>query len=719
MEIRPGIFINDRYEIIEKVGSGGMADVYKAKCHRLDRYVAIKVLKKEYSDDKKFVEKFRAEAQSAARLSHPNVVNVYDVGEEDGIYFIVMELVEGITLKSFIERKGKLDTKEAVGVAIQIAQGMEAAHSNHIIHRDIKPQNIIISREGKVKVTDFGIAKMATSETITSNAMGSVHYISPEQARGGFSDERSDIYSLGITMYEMLTGRVPFSGDNTVSVALLHLQEEPLPMRELDPKIPVSLDRIVQKCLQKKQERRYLSASDLIADLKMSLSHPNGEFVKIAPSAIVADSPTINISDDDLNQIKSATRSTNYSQNIGRDEKEFYEDEEEEPRRTKRDRYQNRYDDDEFDDEIEEEDEEEVDPKLAKLMVAGGVLAAIVIVILIIVLIGNWSGLFGKSKDNTLDRTTEPTEMAVSPTPKMASPTPEAELPKVPNVVGMDLEDALEELEGTWNIRYTQESSSTYGAGKVIRQDVEAGTELEAGSKINLVVSTGQATVSLIDVYGYSATEAKNLLEDAGYVVKHDYEYSDSVEKDNVIRTSPEKGSSVKKGDTITIIVSRGAEEKYVDVPDLSGLSENAARQALEKKGLEVGTVSYSNHETIAKGKVISQTYTSGKSVKEGTEVGFTVSLGPEEKKVYKYYGTVTINYNPFDYEDESGNIVIKLTQDGQTKTVYSATCSMGDFPLKISNIEGYSESNGQITMYLDGVQVGDVYSISFSKVEQ
>ena len=719
MEIRPGIFINDRYEIIEKVGSGGMADVYKAKCHRLDRYVAIKVLKSEYSDDKTFVAKFRAEAQSAARLSHPNVVNVYDVGEEDGIYFIVMELVEGITLKSFIERKSKLDTKEAVSVAIQIAQGMEAAHSNHIIHRDIKPQNIIISKEGKVKVTDFGIAKMATSETITSNAMGSVHYISPEQARGGFSDERSDIYSLGITMYEMLTGRVPFSGDNTVSVALLHLQEEPLPMRELEPFIPVSLDRIVQKCLQKKPERRYLSASDLIADLKMSLSHPNGEFVKIAPVAIVADSPTINISENDLNQIKSATRNTNYAKNIGRDEKEFYEEEEEEPRRGKKDKHQERYDyDDIVEDEIEE-DEDEVDPKLAKFMVAGGVIAAIVIVILIIVLIGNWSGLFGKSGDDSLERTTEPTATTVvEATPENVTPTPEA-LPKVPSVVGMELEAALDKLESTWNVRYTMESSSSYSSGKVIRQDVEEGTELEPGSRINLVVSSGQASVSLIDVYGRSATEGKNLLQDAGYVVKHEYEYSDTVKKDNIIRTSPEKGSTVKKGDTITIVVSRGAEEKYIDVPDLLGLSETAARNKIEKAGLEVGNVSYSYHDTVEKGKVISQTYTAGKSVKEGTEIGFTVSLGQEERKVYKYYGSVTINYNPFDYEDESGNIVLKLTQDGHTKTVYSATCSMGDFPLRVSNIEGYSENNGQITMYLDGVQVGDVYSISFSKVEQ
>ncbi|MCR5607944.1 MAG: protein kinase, partial [Lachnospiraceae bacterium] len=219
--VNPGMFIADRYEIIEKVGSGGMADVYKAKCHKLERFVAIKIMKPEFSNDINFVSKFRAEAQSAAGLSHPNIVNVYDVGEENGLYYIVMELIEGITLKNFIERKVRLDIREAIGIGIQIAQGMEAAHNNHIIHRDIKPQNIIISKEGKVKVADFGIAKATTSNTLTSTAMGSVHYISPEQARGGFSDERSDIYSLGITLYEMIAGIVPFEGDSAVSIALL------------------------------------------------------------------------------------------------------------------------------------------------------------------------------------------------------------------------------------------------------------------------------------------------------------------------------------------------------------------------------------------------------------------------------------------------------------------------------------------------------------------
>ena len=296
------MFISDRYEIIDKVGSGGMADVYKAKDQRLNRFVAIKVLKTEYSSDKSFVNKFRGEAQSAAGLSHPNIVNVYDVGDDSGLYYIVMELVEGITLKRFIERKGKLDIKEAVGISIQIAQGMEAAHDNHIIHRDIKPQNIIISKEGKVKVTDFGIAKATNSNTITSNAMGSVHYLSPEQARGGYSDEKSDIYSLGVTLYEMLSGKVPFAGDNTVSVALLHIQGEAMTLRELDPSIPISIDKIVQKCMQKRPERRYHSTSELIGDLKRAIANPDDDFVQI-PAFVANDSPTRNISDD-LGKIK-------------------------------------------------------------------------------------------------------------------------------------------------------------------------------------------------------------------------------------------------------------------------------------------------------------------------------------------------------------------------------------------------------------------------------
>lgn len=279
--IRSGMLIGGRYEVLEKIGTGGMSDVYKAKDEKLNRLVAVKVLKQEFSENRNFVSKFRVEAQAAAGLMHPNIVNVYDVGEEDSIHYIVMELVEGITLKKYIEKKSRLTIKEAISIAIQVSMGIEAAHNNHIIHRDIKPQNIMISKEGKVKVTDFGIAKAASSNTITSNVMGSVHYTSPEQARGGFSDEKSDIYSLGITMFEMLAGRVPFNGDTTVSIAIKHIQDELPDIREFVPEIPVSVENIIIKCTQKSPDRRYQCMEDIIKDLKHSLINPDDAIAQL------------------------------------------------------------------------------------------------------------------------------------------------------------------------------------------------------------------------------------------------------------------------------------------------------------------------------------------------------------------------------------------------------------------------------------------------------
>ena len=280
--LKEGMFIQERYEIIGRIGSGGMADVYKAKDHKLNRFVAVKVLKQEFREDKAFISKFRVEAQSAAGLAHPNIVNVYDVGEDHGISYIVMELVEGITLKEYIDKKGRLAVREATSIAIQVSMGLEAAHRNGIVHRDVKPQNIIISTDGKVKVTDFGIARAASSNTINSSVMGSVHYSSPEQARGGYSDYKSDIYSLGITLYEMLTGTVPFDGDSTVAIAIKHLQEELPSPRKYVPDLPKSTVQIIYKCTQKSPDRRYNDMTELIRDLKESLVNPEGDFVQLA-----------------------------------------------------------------------------------------------------------------------------------------------------------------------------------------------------------------------------------------------------------------------------------------------------------------------------------------------------------------------------------------------------------------------------------------------------
>jgi serine/threonine-protein kinase len=337
--------------------------------------VAIKVLKQEFGDNENFVSKFRIEAQAAAGLMHPNIVNVYDVGEENEIHYIVMELVEGITLKKYIEKKARLTYKEAVSIAIQVSMGIEAAHNNHIIHRDIKPQNIIISKDGKVKVTDFGIAKAATSNTITSNVMGSVHYTSPEQARGGYSDEKSDIYSLGITIFEMLTGRVPFNGETTVAIAIKHIQEEMPSPKEYVPEIPNSVESIVLKCCQKSPDRRYQNMKELIADLKQSLINPEDDFVVLNDPDMEAG--TRMVSDSEVARIK---RTSSYQTN---------DTFEEEPMRLLSDT-EAMY---EEEDDIEDEEDYDYDPKMERfttfLAVFAGVIILIIIVILAVKILGN------------------------------------------------------------------------------------------------------------------------------------------------------------------------------------------------------------------------------------------------------------------------------------------------------------------------------------------
>ena len=409
MMLREGMFLADRYEIIEQIGTGGMADVYKAKCHKLNRYVAIKVMKSEFSQDKTFVSKFWAEAQSAAGLTNPNVVNVYDVGVENGIYYIVMELVEGVTLKKYIEKRGKLPYKEAVSIAIQVANGMDAAHKHNIVHRDIKPQNIIISKEGKVKVTDFGIAKVASTATInTSASMGSVHYISPEQARGGYSDERSDIYSLGITLFEMLTGTVPFDGDTAVSVAVQHIQDTIPAPSQLVEGIPVSVDKIVLKCTQKKTDRRYQSAYDLIVDLKKSLVMPEDDFVKLAP-----------MYDTSVND--------NYAQTDSDDED--IDEQEEDDGLLGEDTFAD------IDDNIdEEEDDNDIDDesndKLELIMKCIGIGIAVIILIITIFVVVKLIGS-GKSSSNNNSQASNQVTTAVSGNSKAS------DMVTVPYVVGM------------------------------------------------------------------------------------------------------------------------------------------------------------------------------------------------------------------------------------------------------------------------------------------
>ncbi len=386
-----------------------MADVYKAKDHKLNRFVAVKVLKPEFREDATFVKKFRSEAQAAAGLTHPNIVNVFDVGDDEGVYYIVMELIEGITLKDYISKKGKLSVKEATSIAIQVSMGLEAAHSHGIVHRDVKPQNIIISMDGKVKVTDFGIARAASSNTISSNVMGSVHYSSPEQVRGGYSDEKSDIYSLGITLYEMVTGRVPFDGDTTVAIAIKHLQEEIVPPSVYAPELPHSLEQIIMKCTQKSVDRRYNKMEDVIEELKHSLIDPQGDFVKL--TSVDTDAKTVVISDEELGEIKHTPKQT-LKPDIETLEKELNET--------------NYDDDDDFEYDNKDESskgsrknrivneaesgkrEKDVSKKQKRgVSVAGSIIALIIgaaVLIAVILVVGKAAGLIGDRKDSSLDQ---------------------------------------------------------------------------------------------------------------------------------------------------------------------------------------------------------------------------------------------------------------------------------------------------------------------------
>ena len=609
--LRKGMFLADRYEIIEQIGTGGMSDVYKAKCHKLNRYVAIKVMKSEFSEDKTFVSKFRAEAQSVAGFTHPNVVNVYDVGDENGIYYIVMELVEGITLKKYIEKRGKLPFKEAVSIAIQVANGLDAAHKHRIVHRDIKPQNIIISKEGKVKVTDFGIAKVASSSTINSSStMGSVHYISPEQARGGYSDERSDIYSLGITIFEMLTGTVPFDGDSTVAVAVQHIQDEIPAPSTVAADIPVSIDKIVLKCTQKKPDRRYQSAAELITDLKKSLVMPDEDFVVMAPM-YAASGTAASVTADALNakEVKAEEKD-----DILSDDDMFIEDDDNE------EETENNIEESEEDDDVDIDDES--NDKLDLIMKIIGIGIAVIILIVTIFVIVKLVGSTRSSKnDNT--ETTSSIEETISTEAGKDTVT-------VPKVEGMTKDDAVKALNEV-GLGYKQviQSSKTVAKDTVISQGTKAGAKVAKNTQIILTISGGEDVVNTTvpSVTGETEDDAREKLEAAGFKVTVDYDYSSTVAEGKVIKASP--SGSVAKGTTVTITVSRGKQIQNVTMANLVGMTESAARQWLESNGLGVN-VTYDD-KNGEYGKVISSHYSEGTSVPEGTTVTITVSHKQQE----------------------------------------------------------------------------------------
>lgn len=626
--IKTGTILGDRYEILEKIGTGGMAEVFKGKDHKLNRYVAVKVLKEEFRDNDGFVKKFKEEAQAAAGLAHPNIVNVYDVGDENGIYYIVMELVEGITLKNYIERKGRLTIKEATSIAIQVSAGLEVAHNNHIVHRDIKPQNIIISREGKVKVTDFGIAKATTSQTTTSSAMGSVHYASPEQARGGYVDHRSDIYSLGIVMYEMVTGRVPFDGETAVTVAVKHLQEQMVPPSKYCSEIPYSLEKIIKKCTEKSPDRRYQDIGDLMADLKQSLVDPDGDFVQMVD--LDEQAKTVIMTKGTTSKVKESRRV-----NLSKDEDEDEDDEE----------------DDE--DSEDDEDEDELSPTVERAMTIAGVVLAVIIVIIMLLLFSKVLGIGKKSNTDTSD--SQQTEQSADEEDDSSSAS-QGNTVKMPSLLGKTYAEArtvLEEL-GLKIERGESEKSNQYSAGQIIAQSEESGNNVKVGTTVTVTLaaagstassdgtsSTGNNTssttttttanrkVTVPSVVGKDENAAKSAITAAGLTVGTVSEASsDTVESGLVISQSPSANSETESNGKVNIVLSSGPNKKKVT--DVIGHESSRAQSELAGDGFKVEVKeTYSND--MRAGLVVSTSPDRGTYVQPGSTVTITVSKGREQ----------------------------------------------------------------------------------------
>ena len=716
--IKIGMLIADRYEVLEKVGTGGMSDVYKAKDHRLNRMVAVKVLKQEFSENATFVSKFRVEAQAAAGLMHPNIVNVYDVGEEKGAYYIIMELVNGITLKRYIEKKERLVPREAVTVAIQVSMGLAAAHRNHIIHRDIKPQNIIISKEGKVKVTDFGIAKASTSNTITSNVMGSVHYTSPEQARGGYSDEKSDIYSLGITMYEMLTGRVPFDGETNVAVALMHIQGKMTPPRELEPSIPKSFEKVILKCTQKKPEWRYSSARELIADLRKVLTHPDGEYV-IIPGMEDAAGSTITVSDADLAKLNAADA----GQPSGRRQ--------EEPEAAPAEKASFRKLEDLSDSEpvkgkdVEEaadEEDEEVDSHMGKILMTMGIIGFVILIIVLIILgtyitglAGSGFSLFGKhakeTGSETVLTTQEQTKASASETKPTETTEETQEKVTVPNLLGKTEADAVKLLKKK-NLEYETKdgTSDKYDAGEVCEQSVEAGTSVSEHTTVILTICKGTDAFELDNVAGIGYDTAVSMLQAQGLKTKIKFISDNTVGVDEVVYTDPKAGSSVVEGDTITLYVHKDSASESVTVPNVIGKDLDDAVAEIESAGLTYNGKSSDYSDSYAEGKVMNQSLTSGKSVTKGEAMSITVSLGA--KKQSSYSASISVP-SPFDSSSETeGELKIEVSQGSETRTLFDDTVDADSLPSSLSD-KSSSDEDGTVTAYFNGEKY-DSFTVSY-----
>lgn len=696
MMLEPGSYLQDRYEIISLIGTGGMSEVYQAKCHKLNRMVAIKVLKEEYLNDKNFTTKFKMEAQSAAALSHPNIVSVYDVIDDEDCHYIVMELIEGITLKTYISKKGKLGIKEAIGIAIQVAQGMAAAHDQHLVHRDIKPQNIIISRDAKVKVADFGIARAVSTQTEGSNAVGSVHYISPEQAKGEMADSRSDIYSLGVTLYEMLTGTLPFDGDNTVAIAISHLQDVAVPPSVHNAEIPASLDRIILKCIAKKPDDRYQNAYELISDLRRSLVDPGDSYLAREPEIHTEDGTRVRTVDE-IRKIAEADKKR-------QEEKETVSAVKPETRnKTRRSQSErtntskrNRQD----------------DTRAEKLLSIIGVLTAVILVGGILWFVSKKTRLF----EPNIPETTVVVEETLSKNET-----------RVPSLLGLNEKDAQKAIDNSeLRVHIAYSASEDDRKGLVIGQSIESNTVVEKFTEIEIFIGTGKNIINIaeLSLKGRTLEEAKDIVESQKLNVTVSEAVDNEIPKGVVIGYEPE---SAEPGETVVLTVSSGPEIVQVQVPPITGMSADNARVILETLHLALGRGSEERSKDVPKGFIIRQSVAAETVVPEGTAIDYVVSSG----RGTRYVAAINEDFSMQDlFGPSSGDtsldisIVMKQIVNGEVhkKVILEPRTVTGNITLPIHyNIEGV---DGVLTGELDIVDLTNdrvlkKYDLTFIEVDR
>ncbi|MEQ8155822.1 MAG: Stk1 family PASTA domain-containing Ser/Thr kinase [Clostridiaceae bacterium] len=593
------ILLGDRYELLEQIGEGGMANVYKAKDRKLDRFVAVKVLKKEFVNNDDIINKFKREATAIANLHDANIVNVLDVGGQEDINYIVMEYVNGPTLKDLIKQKGRLTYDKAITIALQVAKALDCAHKNNIVHRDIKPQNILVAEDGSIKVTDFGIAKSANASTIvnTTNIIGSAHYFSPEQAKGNFLDSRTDLYSLGVVMYEMVTGRLPFDADSPVSVALKHIQEEIVPPKNINSSIPDSFNKLILKSMEKEQIKRYQTAKELINDLQK---------VKNDPNALIGSPQS---SQDDFTRVMAPVN----VDSVNSKKPQSY-DKKPQSYNKKPQSYNSRNQDDDY-------DFEDGGNKKKKKTKVGIILGLIFALILVSAGIGTYyltKGNLGKTN--------------------VAVPA---------GLINLSKEDAEAKLTAVGLIMdIGGQEQSDKAAGTVLSVSPNEGSVVAKGYHVRVIISAGSSTVKAPDLTGLNIEDAKKYLTNQGFQIGNvTYEFSDTVPKDQVIKQTPAKDASIAKGDKFDLTVSKGTEVKFAVVPVVIGKNEGAAVSALSGAKLKANVIYQDTDQKSQDGIVISSNIAEGVSVKEGTTVNIYVGkykepdngggLGMNNKKKY------------------------------------------------------------------------------------